>query len=312
MKISIIVPVYNSHALLQPLMDSLFAQTYKNWELVLVDDGSKDDSYNNIKKMSKEYNNVIALHQNNQGPGIARKKGCSNASGDLFFFIDSDDWISNNNVLQKITDIFSTNDVEALFFNREEVRYDETKEIKTFQKIKEGEHSIFEIDEKIRPGMGTIIFKKSLIKDNMFISTTIYEDLYANYLYLDGIKKFYYSDEVYYSINRKGNNSNSLTSTINCKTLNGLKVSTDVLLSIYHSVKLDCLKKSIAKYMINNYLIYKRFIFKMKSIRKDKELRKKMDELLDIIRTTKVEYEPENNKLIKKILFYLLVTIKRR
>lgn len=93
MTISAIVPVYNTERLVGRCIDSVIAQTYPDWELILVDDGSTDGSLNVLKTYETQDSRIKVIHQDNAGPGLARNKGIQNASGDYIVFIDSDDVI---------------------------------------------------------------------------------------------------------------------------------------------------------------------------------------------------------------------------
>lgn len=90
-KVSIIVPVYNAEKYLKKLINSINEQTYKNFEVIFVNDGSKDDSLNVLKKLKKD--NFIIIDQKNSGVSMARNKGLEEASGDYVTFVDSDDYI---------------------------------------------------------------------------------------------------------------------------------------------------------------------------------------------------------------------------
>ena len=89
--ISVIVPVYNAEEYIDKCIENLIIQTYGNIEIILVDDGSTDRSPQIIDDYSKQYENVIAVHQKNQGQGVARNKGLDIASGDYIGFMDDDD-----------------------------------------------------------------------------------------------------------------------------------------------------------------------------------------------------------------------------
>lgn len=92
MKISVIVPVYNVEDYLCACMDSVVSQTYKNYEVVLVDDGSTDKSGILCDAYQKRYpEKVIAIHTPNTGPLHARLRGIEKASGEILVFLDSDD-----------------------------------------------------------------------------------------------------------------------------------------------------------------------------------------------------------------------------
>jgi len=93
-KISIIVPVYNSAKYLKRCINSLINQTLKEIEIILINDGSTDDSENIIKS----YNDprIVLISQKNQGQSVARNTGLKYAQGEYIGFVDSDDWIDLN------------------------------------------------------------------------------------------------------------------------------------------------------------------------------------------------------------------------
>lgn len=91
--ISIIVPVYNTENYLEKCLLSLVNQTYKNIEIIIIDDGSPDNSMNIIQKFVLADNRAKVISQKNQGLSGARNTGINNANGDYIMFIDSDDWI---------------------------------------------------------------------------------------------------------------------------------------------------------------------------------------------------------------------------
>ena len=93
MKISVIVPVYNAEKYLEKCIESVLAQTYPNWELILVDDGSKDGSADIVDGYAARDTRIMAIHQENAGPGMARNKGIRVAHGEYIVFLDSDDVI---------------------------------------------------------------------------------------------------------------------------------------------------------------------------------------------------------------------------
>ncbi|SEQ37165.1 glycosyltransferase family 2 protein [Butyrivibrio sp. TB] len=92
-KISIIVPVYKAENVIQKCINSILAQSYRNFEVILVDDGSPDGSGKIIDSAHVRSSKVIAVHKENGGPSSAAIKGVEYASGDYIMFIDGDDWI---------------------------------------------------------------------------------------------------------------------------------------------------------------------------------------------------------------------------
>lgn len=91
--ISIIVPVYNAEKYLEQCIESVVNQTYDMWELLLIDDGSTDNSYRICKTYCENDNRIKCVHTENQGRVHARKTGMNNAKGSLITFLDSDDWM---------------------------------------------------------------------------------------------------------------------------------------------------------------------------------------------------------------------------
>ncbi len=95
--VSIIVPVYNAEKFIRDTLETVKAQTYKNWELILVDDCSIDNSVNIIKSYIKDDKRISLIAQNkNNGAAITRNKGIEKATGRYICFLDADDlWDSN-------------------------------------------------------------------------------------------------------------------------------------------------------------------------------------------------------------------------
>ena len=92
-KISIIVPIYNSERFIADCIESLINQTYQNIEIILIDDGSSDNSYEICKKYQSLDSRIILISQVNSGVSIARNKGIKVATGQHIMFVDSDDYV---------------------------------------------------------------------------------------------------------------------------------------------------------------------------------------------------------------------------
>lgn len=94
--LSIITPVYQVEQYLPQCLDSILAQTYPHWELILVDDGSKDQSGEICDEYAKKDGRIRVIHTENRGAGAARNTGFAHATGEYVVFVDSDDYISEN------------------------------------------------------------------------------------------------------------------------------------------------------------------------------------------------------------------------
>ena len=92
-KISVIVPVYKAEKYLHRCVDSIIAQTFTDWELLLVDDGSPDKSGEICDGYSRHDGRIMVYHKNNGGVSTARQTGIDKAIGDYTIHVDPDDWI---------------------------------------------------------------------------------------------------------------------------------------------------------------------------------------------------------------------------
>lgn len=94
-RISVIIPVYNAEKYLERCIESILVQTYTDWEIILVDDGSNDGSSRICDEYAMNYDNIVAFHQSNGGVSVARNTGLQHSSGNYICFVDCDDWISS-------------------------------------------------------------------------------------------------------------------------------------------------------------------------------------------------------------------------
>ena len=92
--VSIIIPAYNVGSYLEECVNAFLSQTYINYEIIIIDDGSTDDTYTIGEKIALQNNKVKIIHQENQGVSIARNVGIQNACGEYYIFADADDVVA--------------------------------------------------------------------------------------------------------------------------------------------------------------------------------------------------------------------------
>ena len=97
-KVSIIIPIYNSEKYISKCLDSVINQTYKNIEILLINDGSKDSSINIIKEYAKKDKRIVVIDKENEGVSKTRNLGIKKSTGDYIMFIDNDDYIDKTYV----------------------------------------------------------------------------------------------------------------------------------------------------------------------------------------------------------------------
>ena len=130
-KYSIIIPVYNVEKYIKKCLDSVFNQSYKDYEVIVINDGSKDESMKIVDKYD-----VIRIDQENKGLSAARNKGCSIAKGEYLLFLDSDDYIEKD--LLKNIDVSTKNNPDLIRFQIKEVFEENNKETNYSEESFEG------------------------------------------------------------------------------------------------------------------------------------------------------------------------------
>lgn len=249
-KISIIVPVYNAEKYLIKLINSIENQNYNNYEVILVDDGSTDNSYKIMQKLYKKNKNIKIYTKKNSGPGGTRKYGFEKSTGELIFFVDADDWLPEKSLL-KINKLFNNKNPDVLIFNRN--TYCNGEKVKTTKPIKNISNGYIDLKEiknnYIIGGLGCKVLKKDILTSDMFLEGYNYEDVATTYLYFDKCNKIYYEDEVFYNVNRDDDNI-SLTKKID---INKIISSVDLILNVYHRIENEYIKESLSLVIFLKY-----------------------------------------------------------
>ena len=142
-KISVIIPVYNVEKYIGQCLDSIVNQTYKNLEIIIVNDGTKDNSMRVVEKYLSD-KRIKIINKENGGLSSARNKGMEEVTGEYISFVDSDDWIELDTYERLIKNL--TNE-DVIIFNHSRVE-DSTGEVIESKHIKDNE--MIELQENFR------------------------------------------------------------------------------------------------------------------------------------------------------------------
>lgn len=112
---SIIVPIYNIERYLEQCIESVLAQNYQNYELILVDDGSPDNSLDICTQYAKQHHNIVFIRKVNGGISDARNSGIKMARGEYLMFLDSDDYWEGTSILSDLQKIITENNPDVIF-----------------------------------------------------------------------------------------------------------------------------------------------------------------------------------------------------
>ena len=248
--ISIIVPVYNVEKYIEKCIDSIINQTYKNLEIILVDDGSKDNSGKICDEYSKKDSRIKVIHKVNGGLSDARNHGLQIATGDYIGFVDSDDYIAEdmfetlyNLSEEKNADISIVSFYE--YYNGKLIGVRDSKEEIIMNKIEAIKELL--IDNRIQSYAWNKLFKKELFENQRFPTGKNFEDIATTLLLFEKSEKVVlYEEPKYYYLRR----DDSIVGIRNTKTY------TDYLEVIYDKyVYLKDKYPEIEIYNAYNYLI---------------------------------------------------------
>lgn len=174
-KVSVIVPVYNVEAYLDKCLDSLVKQTLKDIEIIVINDGSCDNSKNIIEKYLKKYSNIIFIDDTNHGQGYARNKCIKMASAPYIMFVDSDDYVDID--MLKVM-------YERIILDESDVVVCDIKKVFDKEEVYFNNLSNFSLKDNINfmlshPGPVAKLYKKKIFIDNniFFLENVYYEDL---------------------------------------------------------------------------------------------------------------------------------------
>ncbi len=213
-KISIVVPVYNVESYLKKCLDSIINQTYKNLEIILVDDGSTDNSVDICDEYAKRDNRIKVIHKKNGGLSDARNTGIEIATGNYIGFVDSDDWIDENmykllynNLIKEHADISCCN--RYFVYINSIKKYGNAN---NYYRVMNSERAIELMCTMGYMGMSayTKLYKKEVFKDIRYPKGKVNEDIYTTYKLVDKASRIVYdSTPMYYYRQRKGSITNS-------------------------------------------------------------------------------------------------------
>lgn len=270
-KVSIIVPVWNVEKYLEQCLDSLVNQTLKEIEIIIVNDGSPDNSQAIIDSYVKKYPKLVrSFIKENGGQGSARNFGLSKAKGNYISFVDSDDWLDLN-ALEEMYNVAIANDSDVVIcdmidhLKNNEIYHDCTNY-----------RAVYEVT----PSACNKIFKKDIIEDIKFLPNLWYEDFNFTTKILLKTQKISQINKGFYHCNCREvstmNNNNSI------KNLDMIKVIEDL--------KIFAKENNLYNEEIFTYLIYNHI-------------------LITSINRVAIQKNRNKNKVIKKFIRYCRETI---
>lgn len=206
--VSIIMPIYNVADALEKSIKSLLDQTYKDFELILVDDGSTDNSGLICDEFQKNDNRIVVIHQENVGAGFARNAGLDQATGEYIYFPDSDDYVETS-LLEDNLEIALENQANMVVFGYYVEEMNSRGKIKVTRELPD--LSVSRTKQDFRKSFrvfqnqdSNVLWNKLykhlyLIENNCrFTDMNVGEDALFNHLVYRDIESVYFNQKVYY------------------------------------------------------------------------------------------------------------------
>lgn len=274
--ISVIIPVYNVEKYFKRCIDSVLRQNYSNIEIIIIDDGSKDNSGNLCDECAKKDSRITVFHKENGGLSSARNFGLERVSGEYVCFIDSDDFI-HENYISFMYDKIIKNDADICYCKstkftddvqiKNEIENEKTVVIEKEEAIKQ----LLLNDGIIKNYIPLALYKKSLFDNIRFPEGSNFEDIATTYKILDASKKIIVNNKIlyYYFINNDGitqkmkkqdiidrfNNMNEREKFINRHYPNLQKVSDKYMFRIYLVILKDLIKNYFPEIIKDSFFI---------------------------------------------------------
>ena len=210
--VSIVVPAYNSEKYISECLNSLLENTYKNFEIIVIDDGSTDNTFNIVSAYKEKHKNIVIIQKKNGGLSSARNKGIEISSGDIIGFVDSDDIVSSNYIQSLLEPIIELDaDFSYCLFKRfssptcgvnKEVTINNEYKIESLLEFSGDENHVEKVIACAK------LFKKNIFDDIAFEYGRYHEDefLYNKILSSNKIKRvgFVNSQLYFYRTNEDG------------------------------------------------------------------------------------------------------------
>ena len=253
--ISIIIPVYNAEKWLHRCVDSVLCQTYYDFEIILVDDGSIDGSAKICDEYAKKDRRIKVVHKKNEGVSSARQIGIENVHGDYVIHIDADDYIEND-MLEKMYEVATQHNSDVVICDYYEVYQRERKYI-------EQKPSGFNIDDltidllkgKLMGSLWNKLFNVKCYNNISFpYEMTYEEDLRACILILQNVKKISYVNDALYNYVRDENGL-SLSKKYTWSSYNSEQILFQSIRNIVQENS-DLLNAYRYRYTLSAYLVF--------------------------------------------------------
>ena len=274
MKISVITTVYNVEKYIEKTITSVLEQTFQDWELILVNDKSTDNSLEKIKQFNDNRIKIVN-NEENLGAGKSRQVGIDNAEGEYIIFLDGDDWL-NSECLEKMYNAAIENDADIVNCKVQTANGESTIKFKA-------------IDERFYNLLTNKLIKKTLFEKTHYSPLRLFEDVNTLYRLLHWSKKNVKIDYIGYVYNIRPNSLSNNNIFFYMNIFEALSIMENV--DYFEGMEFNY------RHKYNAALVIKLYHSRIKNI--NENLKKSM---IDEIETIRLWCDDKQNKIFKKII----------
>ena len=305
--ISVVIAIYNVESFLHRCLDSIIKQTYKNIEMILVDDGSTDNSGKICDEYILKDSRINVIHKKNGGLSSARNTGIDFSNGNYITFVDGDDWLRED-FIEKLSDFIYLSDVDIIssrliiaYKKDNEYIYNEPRKYKAKYLTNEEALEALFYRKLITTTACGKIYKKSLFNTIRFPENKLHEDLGTVYKLLEISKKVISVESTGYCYFQR--NGSIMNSDFNKKNLDALNFVNEIILFV--EKKYPKLRKAVKSFFVDINIEYYLKLIKTKNNKNDYLRKEFLKNILinskDVLLNLK-----SRNKLKLKIIYVIL------
>lgn len=260
-KVSIIVPAYNVETYIQNTLIQIKKQTFIDFEVIIVNDGSTDKTSEICKRFLEEDKRFVLINKKNEGVSASRNLGLKIAKGEYITFIDSDDLVAED-YIEYLYNLITLDDDADIAMTIGKTTYDNTQIYNIPEKnqqiiTEEQAVKLMLLRKKYRHANWGKLYKRNLWNDILFPADVIYDDYYTTYRVFANAKKVVIGDAVKYAyLQRHGSIMHEKCSIRTLSVIDVADNTTEFIISRWPNCKIEALDMKIATYMKNLQAIY--------------------------------------------------------
>lgn len=303
-KVSIVVPIYKVEKYLRRCVDSIINQTYRNLEIILVDDGSPDKCGQIIDEYKEKDSRIISLHKKNGGLSDTRNYGMKYVTGEYIFFLDSDDYIKSETIetLINLSLKYQADIVQGGFYYKYEnyLLYDDRYYKEDSDPIiLDNKELMYEliVNERVKNFAWGKLYKTDLIKDLLFEKGVLFEDVFWAHNVMSRVKKYVICHKPLTYYVQREDSIVANYSVRNLDIIKGMKVRHKFIEENYS----EFINESYTL-LLKTMLMHYNLLMKNKSKDSDKKYRKEIEEYI-ITNYCTLKKAVTNKKELKGQLF---------